>query len=50
MRSTLDVWTVSPVEHPPDKWVGELDGLYVRHGAPPIPVTVKVQWSDGTTG
>jgi hypothetical protein len=24
--------------------------LYVRHGADPIPVTVRVQWTDGTEG
>jgi hypothetical protein len=39
-----------PVEHKPDKWAGDLDGLYVSHGSPPIPVTVKVTWTDGTTG
>jgi hypothetical protein len=24
--------------------------LYVRHGRDPIPVTVRVQWTDGTEG
>jgi hypothetical protein len=37
-----------PVEHVPDQWRGELEGLYVRHGGDPIPVTVHVQWTDGT--
>jgi hypothetical protein len=38
-----------PVEHPPDKWAGETDGMHILHGDP-IPVTVRVQWSDGTDG
>jgi hypothetical protein len=39
-----------PVEHPPDKWAGELDGLHIRHDGDPIPVTVCVEWTDGTEG
>jgi hypothetical protein len=30
----------------PSVWTGNP----VRHGDPPIPVTVKVTWDDGTTG
>jgi hypothetical protein len=39
-----------PVEHPPDKWAGELDSLHIRHDGDPIPVTVCVEWTDGTEG
>jgi hypothetical protein len=39
-----------PVEHAPDRWRGELDGLHIRHDGDPIPVTVRVQWTDGTEG
>jgi hypothetical protein len=38
-----------PVEYPPDKWRGELEGLYIKHDGD-IPVTVKVTWTDGTEG
>jgi hypothetical protein len=38
-----------PVEHRPDKWRGELEGLYIKHDGD-IPVTVKVTWTDGTEG
>jgi hypothetical protein len=38
------------VEHAPDKWRGELDGLHIRHDGDPIPITVRVQWTDGTEG
>jgi hypothetical protein len=37
-----------PVEHPPDKWRGELDRLHIGHNGESIPVTVHVQWTDGT--
>jgi hypothetical protein len=30
-----------PVEYPPDKWRGELEGLHIKHVGD-IPVTVKV--------
>ena len=33
----------------PDQWRGVLEGLYIRYGDP-IPVTVRVQWTDGTEG
>jgi hypothetical protein len=36
-----------PIEHEPDKWRGELDGHHIRRDGDPIPVTVKVTWSDG---
>jgi hypothetical protein len=39
-----------PVEHVPDQWRGELDGLHIRYDGDPIPVTVRVQWTDGTRG
>jgi hypothetical protein len=39
-----------PIEHEPDKWRGELDGHHIRRDGDPIPVTVKVTWSDGTEG
>jgi hypothetical protein len=39
-----------PVEHAPDKWRAELDGLHIRHDGDPIPVTLRVQWTDGTEG
>jgi hypothetical protein len=39
-----------PVEHAPDVSRGELDGLHIRYGHDPIPVAVRVQWSDGTEG
>jgi hypothetical protein len=39
-----------PVEHPPDKWRGELEGLHISHNGESIPVTVRVQWTDGTEG
>ena len=39
-----------PVEYPPDKWRGELEGLYLKHDGHRIPVTVKVTWTDGTEG
>jgi hypothetical protein len=39
-----------PVEHAPDKWRGELDGPHISHNGESIPVTVRVQWTDGTDG
>jgi hypothetical protein len=39
-----------PVEHVPDRWRGELDGHHIRYGRDPIPVTVRIQWTDGTQG
>jgi hypothetical protein len=33
--------TGNPVEYPPDKWRGELEGLHIKHVGD-IPVTVKV--------
>jgi hypothetical protein len=39
-----------PVEHVPDQWRGEVDGHHIRYGLDPIPVTVRVQWTDGTEG
>lgn len=39
-----------PVEYPPDKWRGELEGLYIKRHMPPIPVTVRVEWVDGGKG
>jgi hypothetical protein len=39
-----------PVEDVPDKFRGELEGLYIRYGGDPIPVTVRVTWTDGTEG
>ena len=39
-----------PIEHKPDRWAGDLDGLHIRHDGDRIPVTVRVQWSDGTEG
>jgi hypothetical protein len=38
-----------PVEYPPDKWRGELEGLHIKYVGD-IPVTVKVTWTDGTEG
>jgi hypothetical protein len=38
-----------PVEYPPDKWRGELEGLHIKHVGD-IPVTVKVSWTDVTEG
>ena len=35
---------------PPDKWRGELEGLHISHNGESIPVTVRVQWTDGTEG
>ena len=51
MRHLFDARGVDrqPVEHPPDKWRGELEGLYIKHDGN-IPVTVKVTWTDGTEG
>jgi hypothetical protein len=39
-----------PVEHVPDQWRGEVEGLHIRYDGDPIPVTVRVQWTDGTEG
>ena len=39
-----------PIEQEPDQWSGELDGHHIRRDGDPIPVTVKVTWSDGTEG
>jgi hypothetical protein len=39
-----------PVEHAPDKWRGELDGPHISHNGESIPVTVRVQRTDGTDG
>jgi hypothetical protein len=39
-----------PIEHAPDKWCGELDGNHIGHNGESIPVTVRVQWTDGTEG
>jgi hypothetical protein len=39
-----------PVEPPPDRWAGELEGLHIRHDDDPIPLTVRVRWTDGTEG
>jgi hypothetical protein len=38
------------VEHAPNKWRGELDGLHIGHDGDPIPVIVHVTWTDGTEG
>jgi hypothetical protein len=35
---------------PVEMWRGELEGLHIRHDGDPIPVTVRVQWTDGTEG
>jgi hypothetical protein len=29
---------------------GAFDGLHIRHGGDPIPITVNVTWTDGTEG
>jgi hypothetical protein len=47
--NTVDV-DRQPVEHPPGKWRGELDRLHISHHGESIPVTVRVQWTDGTEG
>jgi hypothetical protein len=39
-----------PVEHVPDQWRGEVEGLHIRYDRDPIPVTVRVTWTDDTEG
>ena len=43
-------WTVNPVEYAPNRFRGEFAGHHITHGKPPIPITVRVEWSDGGEG
>jgi hypothetical protein len=47
--STLDEWTGSRSSTRPTSG-GELDGNHIGHNGESIPVTVRVQWTDGTEG